>query len=132
MSPSTNSLHGSLRLTAAALALVLAGCGNNPPAYESQTQSAPVGSSGSTSIEPAQSTYSEPEPYEPVVELVGEPAPLAEGAPDTYVVQVGDTLWDIAGTYYRNPWLYPKIARANNIADPDIIFADQTIIIPQD
>ena len=38
--------------------------------------------------------------------------------------------YDIEGMLHD--FLTEKIARANNIADPDIIFADQTIIIPQD
>ncbi len=121
MSPSTNTLHGSLRLTAAALALVLAGCGSNQPTYE--PAAAPVATSGSTSIEPAQSTYSEPEPYEPIVELVSEPAPLAEGAPDQYVVQVGDTLWDIAATFLKDPWYWPEIWYVNpDIENPHLIY----------
>ena len=48
-----------------------------------------------------------------------------------YEVKWGDTLWDIAGTYYRNPWLYPKIARENGISNPDLIFAGTRIFIPE-
>jgi len=47
-----------------------------------------------------------------------------------YVIKRGDTLWDISSTYYRNPWLYPKIARANSIKNPDLIFAGTKIVIP--
>ena len=46
MSLSKISLKPSLRLTAATLALTLAGCGGNPPAYESASQSAPASSIG--------------------------------------------------------------------------------------
>jgi LysM repeat protein len=48
-----------------------------------------------------------------------------------YNIKRGDTLWDIAATYYRNPWLYPRIARANKIANPDLIFAGSKLFIPE-
>ena len=65
-----------------------------------------------------------------------EPAALpgkeqAGGAGAWYDIKWGDTLWDIAGTYYRNPWLYPKIARENGISNPDLIFAGTRIFIPE-
>jgi len=50
------------------------------------------------------------------------------GAP--YKIRWGDTLWDIAGAFYRNPWLYPRIARFNNIRNPDLIIAGTTIRVP--
>jgi len=35
-----------------------------------------------------------------------------------------------AYAYYRNPWLYPKIAAANSIKNPDLIISGTTIWIP--
>ena len=64
MSLSKTSLNNSLRLTAATLALALAGCGGNQPAYESG-ESAPANSSGDSSTSTAQSSNSDPTPYEP-------------------------------------------------------------------
>jgi hypothetical protein len=51
-----------------------------------------------------------------------------EGAP--YRIRWGDTLWDISEAFYRNPWLYPRIARFNNIRNPDLIISGTTIRIP--
>ena len=48
-----------------------------------------------------------------------------------YKIKWGDTLWDLAETYYNNPWLYKKIASANSIPDPDKIIAGTTIVIPR-
>jgi hypothetical protein len=48
----------------------------------------------------------------------------------SYRVRYGDTLWDIADAFYRNPWLYPRIARFNNIRNPDHIISGTTIIVP--
>ncbi|MDR1326082.1 MAG: LysM peptidoglycan-binding domain-containing protein [Treponema sp.] len=50
------------------------------------------------------------------------------GAP--YRIRWGDTLWDISEAFYRNPWLYLRIARFNNIRNPDLIVSGTTIRIP--
>jgi hypothetical protein len=47
-----------------------------------------------------------------------------------YRIRWGDTLWDIAEAFYRNPWLYPRIARYNGIRNPDLIISGTTIRIP--
>jgi hypothetical protein len=46
-----------------------------------------------------------------------------------YRIQWGDTLWDISASFYRNPWLYPKIARDNRIRNPDLILAGSNLRI---
>ncbi|MDR3145709.1 MAG: LysM peptidoglycan-binding domain-containing protein, partial [Treponema sp.] len=51
-----------------------------------------------------------------------------EGVP--YRIRWGDTLWDISEAFYRNPWLYPHIARFNKIRNPDLIISGTTIRIP--
>ena len=48
----------------------------------------------------------------------------------TYKIKWGDTLWDIADTYYKNPWRYKKIANYNGIKNPDHIISGTIIIIP--
>ena len=47
-----------------------------------------------------------------------------------YRIRWGDTLWDIAAAFYRNPWLYPRIARFNNIRNPNLIISGTTIRVP--
>jgi nucleoid-associated protein YgaU len=46
-----------------------------------------------------------------------------------YQIQWGDTLWDISAAFYRNPWLYPRIARDNRIRNPDLIIAGSNLRI---
>src|SRR5262245_1030389 len=39
----------------------------------------------------------------------GTGIPLASEAPDRYTVKQGDTLWDIANVFLRDPWYWPEI-----------------------
>jgi LysM repeat protein len=65
---------------------------------------------------------------EPVVPVQPEPAPEAK---DThYKIKWGDTLWDISDAYYKNPWLYPGIAKHNKIKNPNLIISGTYINIP--
>lgn len=64
-----------------------------------------------------------------------KPPQAPPAAPGTggiwYRIKWGDTLWDLAATYYRNPWLYPRLAKANNIPNPDLIIAGRRLFIPK-
>lgn len=48
----------------------------------------------------------------------------------THTVQSGDTLWGIAKKYYGNGAQYPKIASANNVANPNVVQVGQVLAIP--
>ena len=72
--------------------------------------------------------------------VVPAPAPVPAEKPKTtgatgdirYRIKWGDTLWDISEAYYKNPWRYPRIARYNNIKNPDFIISGTDILIPEE
>ena len=66
------------------------------------------------------------------VKPVPPPAAETKTSGVTYKIKWGDTLWDIADTYYKNPWRYKKIASYNNIKNPDHIISGTIITIPSE
>lgn len=77
-----------------------------------------------------------PKPTEPPPSPVGS---IKEGLQtkqvtiktDTYTIQAGDTLWDIAEKAYGDPYLWPKIFNANSIQNPDLIYSGDKLVIPR-
>ncbi|MBE6344139.1 MAG: LysM peptidoglycan-binding domain-containing protein [Spirochaetaceae bacterium] len=80
----------------------------------------------------------QPEPKEDVIVVAETPAvvpvpppePEKKPEPVKYKIKWGDTLWDLADSYYNNPWFYKKIAEANGISNPDYIISGTYITIP--
>jgi len=73
-------------------------------------------------------------PLTPVAMPVGafalQAPSLAPGAPREYVVQEGDTLWDIASTFLRDPWFWPEIWYVNpEIANPHLIYPGDVLAL---
>lgn len=97
----------------------------SPPAAAPAAQTPQSSTTSSQEAAPAQQT---PQAASPSAGTQSKPAGTG-GV--TYRIKYGDTLWDISATYYRNPWLYPKLARANSIKNPDLIFAGTRIKIPE-
>ena len=56
---------------------------------------------------------------------------LAQGAPDTYTVKSGDTLWGISGLFLARPWRWPELWGMNlqDIRNPHLIFPGQQLFL---
>lgn len=50
--------------------------------------------------------------------------------PETYIVQEGDTLWDISTVFLRDPWFWPEIWFKNpQVENPHLIYPGDTLAI---
>ncbi|MGI5089361.1 LysM peptidoglycan-binding domain-containing protein [Treponema sp. OMZ 305] len=72
----------------------------------------------------------EPAKQEPPVQQTEPAASVLAQKTIRYKLRWGDTLWDLSETYYRNPWLYTKIAKHNKLKNPDLIISGTYIEIP--
>ena len=139
MSPDTNRKHVGLKTAVVALAISMAGCSTinrlNPfdsdeeqaPAPAARTETMPSGSSSMDANRPGTASTAQ---SQPVLQKVSEPIPLASGAPNEYVVKEGDTLWDIAATFLRDPWYWPEVWYVNpQVENPHLIYPGDTLAL---
>ena len=121
-----------------------------PPTAPATVQTSPVPAPATVQTSPvpapapAAVPTPAPAPTPAPVQASAAPAPVQAAPPASppatsnavkapgvwYKVRWGDTLWDLSIAYYRTPWLYGNIAKANKLSNPDLIISGTWIYIP--
>ncbi len=65
------------------------------------------------------------------ITVVSSQAPKRDISGNSYKVQKGDYLWDIALRAYGDGYSWVKIAKANNLKNPDLIYSGNVLKIPR-
>ncbi|HXF07351.1 MAG TPA: LysM peptidoglycan-binding domain-containing protein [Candidatus Acidoferrales bacterium] len=109
------------RLFAAALATVIVACTHSTPPLD-----APRAPLAPPELRSADTASAEAIPYgaeTATVPAASTPVVWREDHPARYVVRRGDTLWDIAARFLRDPWRWPEVWRANpQVRNPHRIY----------
>jgi hypothetical protein len=112
-----------------ALSLLGAGCASHPvpssapPATATTAAAAPVAEGPQTVTEALGDA-----PDDATMVIADAGPELKPGAPRSYIVRRGDTLWGLAQMFLRDPWLWPEIWYVNpQVQNPHLIYPGDTL-----
>ncbi|WP_026287664.1 LysM peptidoglycan-binding domain-containing protein [Thioalkalivibrio sp. ALJ24] len=104
--------------------LLLGGCaatGDKDTAEDPEEQEARTTEAADTSADDRDTSSEETTEHTPEIR---------DSAPERYVVQKGDTLWDISAMYLEEPWYWPEIWAVNpDIENPHLIYPGDVLSI---
>jgi len=107
-------------------AVILSGCSSTTPKPDETTAEAQVFEPQAGSIEPVvqQSINYTPQ------SVSSQNIQLTADHPREYTVKKGDTLWDIASLFLKDPWYWPEIWQRNpQVANPHLIFPGDILML---
>ncbi|MBO7430006.1 MAG: LysM peptidoglycan-binding domain-containing protein [Spirochaetia bacterium] len=112
--------------------MISAPCVRTLPGYAEVPEPAPAPTPAPAPVpSPAPAPVPAPKP-EPTPVPKPQPAPAPAQAPEyiRYTVKYGDTLWSLAASFCKDPYMYKRIAAENHLESPDKLISGTTLIIP--